>query len=65
MRREKGLSQEELALRAGISRSYMYEIERAGFSASLDKVEKIAKVLAVDPWELLAKPPKSGKGTRQ
>jgi len=36
-----------------VSRSFMYEIERAGYSARLDVVERIAKVLRAEAWELL------------
>lgn len=52
-RKAMNLSQEEVALRADVSRSFMYEIERAGYSARLDVVERIAKVLRAEAWELL------------
>jgi transcriptional regulator with XRE-family HTH domain len=57
LRHERKLSQEELAFRARISRGYMSDLERATYSASLDMVEAIAKVLAVDPAHLLEKAP--------
>ena len=53
LRARKGLSQEQLALEADISRSYMYELERGTYSASLDMVERIAKALVVTPASLL------------
>ena len=54
-RREKGLSQEELGLEAGVDRSYVSLLERGKFSASLDKIELLAKALGVEPVALLAK----------
>lgn len=55
LRRSRGLSQEELAHRADVSRGYMGKIENARFAASLDLLERIAQALNVDPVELLAK----------
>jgi transcriptional regulator with XRE-family HTH domain len=54
-RAQRGLSQEELAHLAGVSRGYMSDLERSAYSASLDIVERLAKVLKVDPHELLYK----------
>ncbi|MGH1460123.1 MAG: helix-turn-helix domain-containing protein [Paracoccaceae bacterium] len=54
LRRARGLSQEELALRAGVNRGYMGKLENAKYAASLDMLEKIAKALSVDPSALLA-----------
>ena len=45
LRKEKGLSQEELAYRSGISRSYMGVIERGEKSPSIDTIAKVAKGL--------------------
>lgn len=53
LRRERGVSQEDLANRAGVNRGYMGKIENAKYAASLDMVEKIAAALDVDPVELL------------
>ena len=52
----RGLSQEEVAFQANISRGYMSDMERAAYSASLDMVERVAKVLAVEPAQLLERP---------
>lgn len=57
-RHARGLSQEDLAYEAGISRSYMYELERGKYPANLDFIERIAKVLAVEPQQLLDRSPK-------
>jgi len=52
-RQKKGLSQESLALEAKMSRPYIGEIERAEKTISIDRLQKIAKVLEVDVWILL------------
>ena len=54
LRRAHGLSQEELALRAGVNRGYMGKLENSKYSASLDMLEKIAAALSVDPAALIA-----------
>ncbi len=56
IRKAKGLSQEGLALEAGIDRSYVSLLERAKFNASLEMLEAIGKALDVDPAILIAKP---------
>jgi len=48
-RKSVGLSQENLARRAGISRAYVGKIENARFSVSIDTIEKIACALGVEP----------------
>lgn len=55
LRRARGLSQEELAHRAAVSRGHMGKVENAKFAASLDLLERIARALSVDPAELFAK----------
>ncbi len=54
LRRARGLSQEELALRAGVNRGYMGKLENSKYAVSVDILEKIAKALAVDPSALVA-----------
>ena len=54
LRRARGLSQEELALRAGVNRGYMGKLENAKYAASLDMLKKIAAALSVDPSALVA-----------
>lgn len=54
LRRERGLSQEELALRAGVNRGYMGKLENAKYAASLDMLERIAAALGVDASALLS-----------
>ncbi|MBV5259209.1 helix-turn-helix transcriptional regulator [Synechococcus moorigangaii CMS01] len=53
LRRERNLSQEELAHRAGIDRTFISGCERMVRNPSLSTLEKIARGLAVDPCELL------------
>lgn len=52
-RRELGISQEELAHRAKIHRTYMSSIERAQRNIAIDNIKKIANGLEVKPHQLL------------
>ncbi len=52
LRKQKGLSQEELAFQAGINRNYVGQIEREEKSPTVDMVEKLAAALGVKPEEL-------------
>jgi len=52
-RKSVGLSQENLAKRAGVSRAYIGHIENARHSVSSDTLEKIAVALNLDAVELL------------
>lgn len=49
LRRDRGMSQEALALAAGLDRSYMGRVERGEQSVSLDKIFAIADALGVSP----------------
>ncbi|HAE26613.1 MULTISPECIES: helix-turn-helix domain-containing protein [Hyphomonas] len=53
LRRAKGLSQEELAYRADIDRTYVSLLERRVYSASIDTLAKLAEALEVAPDVLL------------
>jgi transcriptional regulator with XRE-family HTH domain len=46
-RAKLGLSQEELATRAGVHRTYIGMIERAEKNITLENIEKIAKALKI------------------
>ncbi|MFZ1104436.1 MAG: helix-turn-helix transcriptional regulator, partial [Hyphomicrobiaceae bacterium] len=46
-RRDKSFSQEELAHRAEIDRTYISSLERCVYSASIDVVDRLARVLGV------------------
>ena len=56
LRHAKGLSQDDLAYEAEVSRSYLSQLEKGAFYASLKILEKLARVLAVEPAELLRSP---------
>ena len=62
LRHDRGLSQDDLAYEAKVSRSYLSQIEKGGFYASLKIIERLAKDLKVDPAELLEKPPRKRAG---
>jgi transcriptional regulator with XRE-family HTH domain len=47
LRLEKGISQEELALQAGLHRNYIGAVERGENNISVLKLVKITKVLGV------------------
>jgi transcriptional regulator with XRE-family HTH domain len=52
-RQARGLSQEELAHRADIDRTYISSIERCQYAASIDVLERLARELGVKPAALL------------
>ena len=52
-RKEKGLSQEQLAFKAGLHRTYIGMIERAEKNITLLNIEKIANSLNVEISQLL------------
>jgi transcriptional regulator with XRE-family HTH domain len=56
LRNAKGLSQDDLAYEAEVSRSYLSQLEKGAFYASLKIVGKLAVVLQVEPAELLKLP---------
>ena len=55
-RHDRGLSQDALAYEADVSRSYLSQLEKGEFYASLKIIEKLATVLKVEPAELLQMP---------
>lgn len=57
LRHESGLSQEDLADRAGINRNYVGMLEREEHSATVDMLEKLASVLGVDPSQFFLASP--------
>jgi transcriptional regulator with XRE-family HTH domain len=56
LRHAKGLSQDDLAYGAGVSRSYLSQIEKGVYYSSLKIIGRIAETLEVDPAELLRGP---------
>ena len=59
LRHEKGLSQDDLAYEAEVSRSYLSQLEKGTFYASLKIIGRLAEVLKVEPAELLRLPGKA------
>jgi transcriptional regulator with XRE-family HTH domain len=54
LREAQGLSQEELADRAGLHRTYVSQLERAVKNATFLSLDKIARALGVPLAELVA-----------
>ena len=52
LRKQEGISQEELSYKADLHRTYIGMIERAEKNLTLTNIEKIAKALNVDIKEL-------------
>lgn len=52
-RAERGLSQESLALEAGVNRTYLSAVERSEQNISIDNVFRIALALGIPAWQLL------------
>lgn len=55
-RQARGLSQEELAHRADIDRTYISAIERSVYAASIEVVDRLAQGLGVEAADLLRRP---------
>ncbi len=53
LRKQKGLSQEGLALKSGLHRTYISDIERGSRNLSLKNIDKIAKALGLTAKSLL------------
>lgn len=56
LRNAKGLSQDDLAYDAEISRSYLSQLEKGKYYASLKIIGRLAEILEVDPTEFLKRP---------
>lgn len=55
LRVKKGLSQEELGIKAGLHRTYIGSIERGERNVSLLNIERIARALGVSEYQLIRK----------
>jgi len=53
LRKERGWSQEQLALESGIARSYLGGIERGQRNIALLNICKLADMLGIEPSELM------------
>ena len=63
-----GISQEELAGRAGLHRTYICDVERGARNVTLRSIEKLASALEISVSTLLAharKPPASGEPSEE
>lgn len=63
LRHARGLSQEELADRAEIDRTYISALERSVYAAGIDVVDRLARSLGVEASDLLTRP--SGTGAKK
>lgn len=52
-RKELGLSQEELADRAQVHRTFIGHVERAETNVSIDNIDRISAALEIPAWQLL------------
>jgi transcriptional regulator with XRE-family HTH domain len=64
LRQARGLSQEELAHRAEIDRTYISSLERNVYAAGIDVVERLAHALGVEVADLLTRPTAPSKKKR-
>lgn len=55
LRIERGLSQEELAFRAGMKRSYLSDMERGTRNPTVRALGRIAEALEIAPQVLLSR----------
>jgi transcriptional regulator with XRE-family HTH domain len=63
LRKTSCFSQEELAARAGIDRTYVSALERRVYAASIDLVARLAEALEVEPDVLLRRPEVQVRGS--
>ena len=56
LRHARKLSQDDLAYEAGVSRSYLSQLEKGVFYASLKVIGRLAETLEAEPAELLKIP---------
>jgi transcriptional regulator with XRE-family HTH domain len=60
LRNARGLSQDDLAYEAEMSRSYLSQLEKGAFHASLKIIGRLAVALKAEPAEFLKLPAKRG-----
>lgn len=54
LRKERNITQGELADRAGINRSYLSVVENSHSSPTVDVAERLAEAMGVNVWTLLS-----------
>jgi transcriptional regulator with XRE-family HTH domain len=57
IRKQRGVSQEQLADALGVHRTYMGGVERGERNLTLRSLERLAERIGVDPVSLLKPPP--------
>jgi transcriptional regulator with XRE-family HTH domain len=60
LRNAKGMSQDDLAYEAEVSRSYLSQLEKGAFYASLKVIGRLSKALHAEPAEFLRLPSRRG-----
>lgn len=65
IRKQRGLTQEQLAEKVGIGTPNISYIECGKFAPAIDTLEKIAKILHVEPYELYKFEIKDSKEIKQ
>ena len=53
LRRQQGLTQEQVCREANLDRSYLWGIEKGIYNPSIEVVARLAKVYGVEPHEML------------
>jgi len=61
IRKEKGLSQEQLGFESGYHRTYISQLERGVKSPSLKTIFRISKALTIQPSKLIQRIEINGK----
>lgn len=61
-RQQAGLTQGELADRAGLSQAYLSQIESGSKDPSVETLQKLANTLGIEPGSLFASTREGGKG---
>ncbi|WP_342111333.1 helix-turn-helix transcriptional regulator [Methylobacterium sp. SI9] len=56
LRLEKGYSQDAFGYLCGLDRTYVGSIERGERNVSIDNLERIARALNLEPWQLIRQP---------
>jgi transcriptional regulator with XRE-family HTH domain len=61
LRNARGLSQDDLAYDAGMSRSYLSQLEKGAFYVSIKIIGKLADTLRAEPEEFLKRQSKRSR----
>jgi transcriptional regulator with XRE-family HTH domain len=64
LRRERRLTQDQLADRAGLSRNYLSQIETGARTPNITRLQQIARALSVDLMDLLVNPEQDARTLR-